>query len=237
MAGSTCWRAAFYLALATLGWLVPQAQAQGFLEPVPDRAITGDCEVTTVEGEQVTGRIKHMSRWNSFLTGVSIRDEAGNKIKYSAVDILELKVKVGQMPPLLRMISLCPRDIRAMLRVEFDDVLDREHVIFQRALRPKKDQYGLFQLVNPGFDNRIKVYDRPSGFKSISVGTRDRPTEHSFFVVKDGERSLVVKKKLYQGQFERIFEDCSKFFRYYPGTEPQFEDFAQHVFVYDQLCG
>ena len=97
MAGSGCWRAALVFALATLGWLSPQAQAQGFIEPAPDRAIVGDCEVTTVEGQRVTGRIKHRTRWNSFLTSVSIRDEAGNRIKYSAADILELKVKVEQI--------------------------------------------------------------------------------------------------------------------------------------------
>ncbi len=237
MAGSGCWRAALYFPLATLGWLLPQAQAQGFIQPAPDRAIVGDCEVTTAEGQQVAGRIRSKTRWNSFLTSISIRDEAGNRIKYSAADILELKVKVGRYPPPLRMISVCPRNIRAMIRVEFDDVVTREYVIFQRALRPKKDQYGLFQLVNPGFDNRIKVYDHPSGFKSMNEATGGRRTDHSFVVVKEGQRSLVVKKKLYQGQFERVFEDCPKFFRYYPGTEPRFEDFAQHVFVYDQLCG
>ena len=236
MTVSKCWRTALCFPLATLGWLLPQAQAQGFIEPASDRAIVGDCEVTTAEGQRVTGRIKHTKRWNSFLTSVSIRDEAGNRIKYSAADILELKVKVGRYPPPLRMISVCPRSVRAMLRVEFDDVLDREYVIFQRALRPKKEQYGLYQLVNPGFDDRIRVYDHPSGFKMMNNATGGRPTDHSFVVVKEGLGSLVVKKKLYQGQFERLFEDCPKFFRYYPGTEPRFEDFAQHVFVYDQLC-
>ena len=177
-----------------------------------------------------------MTRWNSFLTSISIRDETGNRIKYSAADILELKVKAGKFPQ-LRMISVCPRNIRGMLRVDFEDVVTREYIIFQRALRPKKDGYGLYQPVNPGFDNRIKVYDHPSGFKSRTDATGGRLKDHSFVVVKEGQRSLVVKRKLYQDQFERIFEDCPKFFRYYPGVEPRFEDFAQHLFVYDQLCG
>ena len=42
------------------------------------------------------------------------------------------------------------------------------------------------------------------------------------------------------GDRSRMLDPLGTFsdpYLYYPGTEPRFEDFAQHVFVYDQLCG
>jgi hypothetical protein len=226
---------ALFLSLAALGWLSPQAQAQGFIQPAPDRAIVGDCQVTTAEGREVTGRIRSKTRQNSFLRKLSIHDESGNKVKYSAADILELKVRVGKLQK-LRMISVCPTDILKLLEADFDEIVTREYIIFERALRPKKDQYGLFQLINPGFDSKIKVYDDPSGFKSRGEATGWRWTDHSFVVVKEGEKSFLLKKKLYQDQFEQVFGDCPEVLKHYSGAKPRFEDFAQHVFVYDQLC-
>lgn len=92
------------------------------------------------------------------------------------------------------------------------------------------------QLLNPGFDTKLKVYDLPnakSGETSIggiAVGG-DKAT--AYLVVKNGESLKITKKKYKKQDFKLLFSDCPKILE---NNEPNFKEFATHVFFYDQLC-
>ena len=68
----------------------------------------------------------------------------------------------------------------------------------------------------------------------LEDGRRFEGKVTTYLVVRDGQKAFVIKKKGYEEQFVEVFGDCESF-REFPG-KPSFDDFAGHVFVYDQAC-
>jgi hypothetical protein len=113
-----------------------------------------------------------------------------------------------------------------------------EVAVFERALLPKKDKYRLLQLVNPGFDHVLKVYEDPNA-KEVN-GLLSNPFRQgdpkSFLIVKGGDKSILVKKDGYKKQFKQIFGECDEMMEAYADKKTKFKNLAEHVFAYDQLC-
>lgn len=97
------------------------------------------------------------------------------------------------------------------------------------------------QLINPGYNSRIKVYHHPNANKTQAitgsnidiVGGEDK----SYLVVKDGKRAEIIKKKNYRNAFGALIGDCSEYIKYMVDQKISFWDMATHVFHYDTTCG
>ena len=60
---------------------------------------------------------------------------------------------------------------------------------------------------------------------------------YAFLVVKDGEEAVRVTQRRYRKDvFPEIFADCPELLSRYQGDMRKFKFFAEHVFLYDQLC-
>ncbi len=93
----------------------------------------------------------------------------------------------------------------------------------------------VIQLVNPGFDHRIKVFRDPNaiqeGGDQSNIGE-----DMSYYIVKAGtDVALKVKKRNYPEQFMQIFSDCPELIESLQGNSPDWEDFAAHVYIFDQF--
>ena len=105
----------------------------------------------------------------------------------------------------------------------------------------KKDKYVMMQLLNPGFDSKIKVYVDPNAGESAGVGVGGVKLvggeDKSYLVVFDGGKSTKYKKGKYKKEaLGQLYKDCDVFKQNYEGEKFKWKNFAEHVFVYDQLC-
>ncbi len=93
----------------------------------------------------------------------------------------------------------------------------------------------LLELLNPGFSNKIQVYDHKVGTKSSTsiLGiTTDYNDSRSYIIVINGVSSFVEKKNYKTESFDKIFASCPELMAM-PEKEVKFKDFAKHVSIFE----
>jgi hypothetical protein len=194
-----------------------------------------------VDGTVVEGKVGMATIMNGYLSSLTLKDADGNKHKHKAETIKQFKVKMGALAK-MDAAAEGASSISEMLKTDFNEIIEREYIIYKQALLPKKkDKYRLMQLVNPGFDSKIQVFDDPGGKETGGLnaggvqltGGKDK----SYLVVVDGKKSVEVQKKSYKKDFLELYGGCKKFLETVQPKKPNFWDMAAHVYVYDQLCG
>ena len=217
--------------------------SQGFIAAVENEGIGAlygnQCILQLRSGEEVKGKFVGGTYVKNGLTKISIKLENGEKVKYEPEDLVSLHIRASDLLKLF-LVSESASSVKELEKTDFDEIIQREYLIFETALTPKKsDTYRLLQLINPGFDTKIKVFAEPSaktGGLSMGgipiTGGEDR----AFLFVKGGEKAFVVKKGSYDNNFEELFADCPRLISAYEGGKIKWDNVALHVFFYDQYC-
>lgn len=218
-------------------------KAQSFLVPVEGFIGAQPSKVVTVTGDTIKGELKSAMFMNGLLKSFTYElAGTGEKRKFKAEEVKYLRIKASKMANLESMASGAS-SLRRMSNTNFDDIKNREFIEFEQALQPgDKTKYALLQLLNPGFDSKIKVYSDPAGQKTSTTtiggmavtGGEDK----SYLVVKGGIKAERVKKKDYNESFAMLFGDCPELIKNFSasGEKLSFFDFATHVFDYDKAC-
>mgnify|MGYP006921589260 CR=1 FL=1 len=229
------------LQLISIMLVVPfMLRAQAFISGVSELHPSKDCIVELTDGSEMKAGMSSAVIINGFLKTVTLKDENGVKTKLKADEIRRLKVKADALAK-LDMMAESTSSVKELIKTDYNDIIDREYIIYEQALLPKKkDKYRLLQLLNPGFDHRIKVYQDPDAKETMGLSLGDVQLtggeDKSYLVVKDGAKSVVVKKNKYKKDFPELFGDCS-IGEIIDSGKVKFKNFAAHVFVYDQICG
>ncbi|MBB3698896.1 hypothetical protein KMW28_09010 [Flammeovirga yaeyamensis] len=218
--------------------------AQSF---VPTLSVNGmvqskEAYVIKNDGSKITGKITAASLTNNVLKSVSIKTADGTKMKFKAADIKQLGVKPKEFFKFEQ--SMTAGSIKELAGRNFEDVVDQEYVYYEQALLPgKKNKFALMQLLNPGFDHVVKVYKDPNAKQTGGLGVAGVKVtggiDKSYLVTDTGSnRAILIEKKKYKKEGQKvIFTKCPEVFgKYYAGDKFQWKDFAEHVYVYDQLC-
>lgn len=213
--------------------------SQAFITPVSTLPPVKIFKLELIDGTQIDGQKASVATINGLIKSLSYKDAEGVKHKYKAEQIKTLKVKTGTFAKIDMMVE--SSSIVDLIDKDFNEILDREYIHYEQALLPKnKDKYRLLQLLNPGFDNRIKVYQDPNAKETNGLSLGDVQVsggdDKSFLIVKDGAKSEVLKKKKYKKEFPNIFGDCD-LAKVMDSSKMKFKNFAAHVFIYDQICG
>ncbi len=213
--------------------------AQGFISPVDGISAQTPSYVILPDGTKIEGTVPLAMFMNGTLRSITLKTADGEKAKYKAADV---KVLANKPSALAKMSAMSDQvdSLRDLITADWGEVMQREWVMFEQALLPGKgDKYALMQLINPGFDSRISVYfDAKAASNDDSVmGISTAPAE-SYIVVKDGKRSVQVKKSGYKkNMFDELFADCAPLMKSAVAEKPKFKNFALHVYAYDQACG
>ncbi len=218
------------------------AHSQYFMPELQSENIGTAKEVyaVTLAGDTVRGKMGGYVFMNGQMRSFTIKQEDGTKSKFAPADVIVLAVKPNKFANLQSAMAV-PNISRAG-DMDMDEILNREWVFFEQALLPKaKDKYVMMQLLNPGFDSKIKVYLDPNAKESagLSVGGIKVAggEDKSYLVVYDGNKSEVYKKSRYGKEaLTELYKDCDVFAENYAGEKFQWKDFTEHVLVYDQLC-
>jgi hypothetical protein len=201
----------------------------------PLSSISGPAEVTTLDGEVLKGDVKFASFGPSGMVSFKLKDKDGNSRKFKSVEVQQLKLKIDGLAK-MEIISEQSSNLNKLAKSNFKEVVEREYIYWQRVKHPEKEKYYLFQLLNPGFDDLLKVYDLPnakSGGSSIGGVAVKGNEATAYYVVKGGKTIKVSKKKYKKQDFKLLFGDCQQII---DNNEPDFKAFAEHVFFYNELC-
>ncbi len=218
--------------------LVSEVTAQEFLTPYNTFVSDRLAYVITQEGDSISGYLRSATEASGFIRRVTILDEFGNKRKFKAAQLERFAIQPGAFAKIETAASNTS-SLRRAIQTDFDEVLDRDWLIYDSQEIPRRNgKTGLLQLLNPGFDEHIKVYHHPNGSKSMPisignvrvVGGEDR----TFLVVKDNQKPQIVRKAKYKKAFVKLFGDDTDFIRSWQ-RGAKFRDFAQHVAVYSKL--
>ncbi len=223
---------AFTLTILPVVLLTISIKAQ-FVTPIT--TISGPAEVTTVNGKTYSGKLKNAMFSNNGMISFKLKDDTGVDTKFKAADIDQLKLKVDGLAK-IEIIAEQSSNVSKLANSNFKEVVDRKYIYWQRVKSPDKDKYQLLQLLNPGFDNLLKVYDLPnskSGETSIGDMAVSGNTATAYYVIKNGKTLKITKKKYKKQDFKLLFDDCPQIIE---NNEPNFKYFAEHVFFYNELC-
>jgi hypothetical protein len=226
----------FFLCILTHG----KGFTQGFIQPVENPA-SKECYVTLNDNVEFKCELRSALFSGGTMKSFSIKDEDGVKHKYKAEDVKKLRFKMTDLAKLEAM-SEGSGSIAELASLDFDEIIDREYIFFEQALLPKKkDKYALLQLLNPGFDERISVYQDPGAKETMGVGLGDVQLtggkDKSYLVVKDRQKSIKVKKGSYKKDFSELFNDCTQMLEVFSkGGKIKFSNMASHVLYYNTSC-
>jgi len=95
------------------------------------------------------------------------------------------------------------------------------------------------QLLNPGFDSKIKVFAEPSkktGGLNVGGLQLTGGEARAYLFVKGKEKSIEVKKGSYSKNFQELYGDCPLMISKIQGEKIRWDDVALHVFAYEQAC-
>ncbi len=223
--------------------LITNAFSQGFVETVEEGSMStfynNSCVLQLASGEEITGKFVGGIYVNNGFTKVSVKMDNGEKAKFESEQIRSMQIKTSELMKLM-MVSEASSSIKEMVKADFNEMVNRDYVIFETALTPRKtDTPRLLQLLNPGFDSKIKVFAEPgkqTGGLSVGGLNLTGGEDRAYLFVKNGEKAVGVKKGSYKENFEELYSDCPAMLDNFKGEKIKWDDVALHVYVYDQLC-
>lgn len=233
-----------HLIILILLFSTSTAMSQGFVTAVEKENLGvlfgNECKVVLASGEEISGKLSSGSIINGYLNSVTIKSESGEKSKFKPEDVAKLSIKASKLAK-LSMIAESGSSIKELTNTNFDEIVKRDYIIFETAMRSNKaGKLRLMQLLNPGFDSKIKVFADPNAKETAGIGIGGVQltggADKSYLFVQNDEKAVLVKKGKYKNSFDELYQDCSTMLQAFEGERVKWGDVAGHVFVYDQVC-
>jgi len=220
-----------------------QAHGQGFIASVDDLTMLSrrPAIVLLATGDSLIGRFEGAGLTDGYMGTVVFRTDSGKVLRIKPEEIARLSIRPSTLAR-LEMTANSANSIREIAGADFEEIAKREFIIFEPARRTNRaGTIRLMQLLNPGFDGRIKVFADPNARKTLGLslgGVRLAGGEDkSFLFVLPDDRTVLVKKSSYADNFTELYGSCSTMVEGFSGARMRWDDVAAHVFVFDRRCG
>lgn len=190
--------------------------------------------VTNTDGEVLQGKIKASTGDKYGVMKIKFDQTYGDKVKLYASSMKEIKQEPGKWVNYEILVNKT-KDKKKRSHANYEEVVKTDYVIWEQVELPSGEGFVMMQLLNPGFDNKMKVYFKPTmdqGQMSIGNVTISDGKSTEYLVLKNGITYDVDKKFYKKGGYVELFGDCE----YMKQLQPDFQDFAREVFIYDQIC-
>jgi hypothetical protein len=211
--------------------------AQQFYTPLT--TLTGDAVATTSDGRVISGDIRMVSMGMKGLMSFRIKDAVTEEVhKFEAEEVKTLSIRMDGIAK-FETLSQQTSNISRMSKANFKEYETREFIYFHQVEWPDKPgKFLLVQLLNEGWDSKVKVYDYPikkTGTTSIGGIAVMGGEAKSFIVDFEGKTSIVDRNNYKKTHFDRMFSGCENVMALEEKYK-SFEDFALHVFTYEKEC-
>ncbi|HPR31529.1 MAG TPA: hypothetical protein PLK12_05525 [Prolixibacteraceae bacterium] len=196
--------------------------------------------VEKTDGTVLEGTIQSSVMMNGALRSIRLKDAEGVNYKLKADEVAFIKVKPGVLGKLDMMVEKSS-SLAEMAQTNFDEIIDREWIYYEQILSPGKNPKPLLlQKVNPGFDERIKVYNDPNAAETGSLMSGDVTLtggeDRSYIAVNEKGEAFYIRKASYDKKIRELLSDCPYLLSKYEGQKMRFNDLAQHVYIYNTMC-
>jgi len=224
----------FLILAILLAFTTTASWAQAFVTPLS--SLSGETRLITVDNQLFSGRIVAAFTGMKGINSLTIKESNGAKHKFKADRIQSIRVKIDGFAK-LEILSAKTRNLDRLFNSDFNEIVDRQYAYYVQVKVPGKEKYVLTQLLNPGFDNKISVFDKPgakTGETSVNNVAIKGGNARAYYVKKRGITYEITKSKYRRSQFKELFGDCSNMMRFY--SNPDFDRFAEHVLYYELNC-
>jgi hypothetical protein len=219
--------------------------AQGFIIEAEEGGISyllgNPCLIEFSNGDRTEAILNSASFVNGYISAITIKNESGEKIKLKPEEINRLSVKVLKAAK-ITMMAESVNSIKEMTKTDFNDVMKRDTLIFETARHYNKNgKPRLMQLLNPGFDSKIKVYADPNPDRKtngLALGTIQVTggLEKSYLFVQNNQKAILVKKGSYKKNFEELYGNCRQMLMAFGDEKIKWQDVAGHVYAFNFMC-
>jgi len=197
-----------------------------------------DYTIKTVDGEEFKAdKLSSFSVTNGRLKSFSFKTEDGVKHKFKADQIVELRARLTKVAKAATISDNATKGIKSAVTTDYAGIVAENLVRFNSVVYNKKNEKkALLQLINYGFDQKLKVYPDPnseSGTTSIDGMVVSGGQIRTYFVVK-GDESFTIDKKSYKKLYETIFSDCDAMKVDHKSIS--IENMSKDILKYNQFC-
>ena len=191
------------------------------------------------DGDTIQGKFLFIFHLEN-IKKITVKDEEGTKHKLESEDIEKVFIRIQKSAKYAAVDQVT--SVKDLAQTDFVKIGEFEYYVYERAVTPKKGKPKVMQLVNLGFESKLKVYRNPTSGETGGIKIKGVKLtggiEKSYYIVKSGaETATEVTKGKYKNQFYDIFvAACPEMESVLDGKKPDWDDFPMHVYKYDQLC-
>jgi hypothetical protein len=173
-----------------------------------------DFTVVTNDGKMLKAeKLSAYSAANGRLRSFSFKTDDGVKHKFKADEVAEVNARLTKFAKVATIVDNATKSIESAVTTDYAGIVAANLVHFNSVVyNKKKNKKALLQLINYGFDQKLKVYPDPNS-ESGTTSINDTPVTggqiKAYFIVK-GDNTFKVDKKSYKKLYSEIFGDCSK---------------------------
>ncbi len=172
-----------------------------------------DFTVITTEGDTIFGKkLSSYSEANGRLKAFTLKDEEGTKHKFNSNNVVSVVAKLTKFGKAATIGDNATKSIQSAVTTDYAGIVEQNLVRFNSVVYNKKGKKAILQLVNYGFDQKLKIYPDPnseSGITTINDVAVSGGILKDYFIVK-GEQTFKVNKKTYKKLFDTIYDNCSE---------------------------
>jgi hypothetical protein len=224
----------------TLLFFVGSMSAQKFSTMIDNDNIAylRNFTITTVDGDVLDAtKLSSYMATNGRLKSLSFKTEDGVKHKLKADQIEEVKAKLTKFAKVATISANASKSIQSAVTTDYAGIVAENLVRFNSVeYNKKKGKKALLQLINWGFDQKLKVYPDPnseSGTTSVNGIDVSGGKIKSYFIIK-GAETFTINKKSYKKLYDTIFDDCKEM-----KTDPKsisIDNLTQDILKYNSSC-
>ena len=182
--------------------------------------------VALTSGGQIVGTIKSISIQKGKLLDVTIEmtDKTIQKLKPKEIESLKIR---SSTPVMFTLKDQQGNDIKKVVYSQYIF----EHP-FQKSGKVKPD---VMQLLNPGFDSKLKIYADLTSSQPVSpILNSQGASQEIRYVIVVGEKIFYTNAQSYPRDFLRLFGDCDVMNSM--SKDADISAIAVHTLLYDHYC-
>lgn len=225
--------------MAVLG--MAQAHCQFFAQQIDQMNINGaeEAYIVIATGDTISGTISRVWYQDSLISKVRLKT-GEDRLDFPIENIQTLAVIPDDFSP-MEETGLNPV-LKSLKNKEFIEALpEGDYVYFEKIRDPsygRQEVYVLAQLLNKGWDDKIKVYRHPRAeiqeSTRISFDIALALVEDRYYVSVGGDPVIEFMSQQYRRRaMERIFNHCPELAK---KKRLKWKEFAEDVFTHFQYC-
>lgn len=229
------------LTILCVVFLGTSVMAQDFLQGAHAFSSKEDSYLYLKDGTEIVGTIKDIDRKKGLIEEITLKID-GKKTKFKPEDIDYMYLMPSGFDKFAQSYTnTFDLTQNAKDRTMNEGLIKDGYVLFEttEVMIKKKKRTLLLQLVNPGYQSKIRVYFDPFAKESASLGIGGFNVAgggaKSYYIKKGEEVAYKLTSKEYKKDWKNIYNECSGIENAFEG-KMKWNDFSKHVSHFTSEC-